>query len=55
MRLNLTTEVKATKEWLIPNLILMQRSGLILVHAAWHCTAKLPELTTLRGAVGLTA
>ena len=32
-----------------------QRSGIILVHAARHCTAKLLEFTTLRGAVGITA
>ena len=33
----------------------MQRSGTIFVHAARHCTAKLLEFSTLRGAVGLTA
>ena len=33
----------------------MQRSGLILLHAARHYTAKLLEFTTLRGAVGLTS
>ena len=33
----------------------MPRSGLILVHPARHCTAKLLEFITQRGAVGLTA